>query len=231
MKWFALGVTLFLAAVVSSQRHALACELLPVLSKRTIAEDVFVADDIPVEQFDGLRNLVSSAVERIARVYGMPESSPRYFISSDSQVAAKWGANATGAMHRMPWRSCIVIGPKGQNIDVLSHESLHAEIQQRVGFWRFLREVPVWFDEGAALTLDYREPYLPENIMLSDAEVKAARHLEKGRDFFAGDIKKHYQAARVAVEPLIRPEYFFADLDRVRNGEAFDAVFVDADDD
>ncbi|MDZ7923630.1 MAG: hypothetical protein U5M23_06135 [Marinagarivorans sp.] len=79
---------------------------------------------------------------------------------------------------------CIIIGPQGQNVDVIAHEWLHAEIQHRVGFFRFLKEIPVWFDEGAALTLDYREPFLPENIDLPVEDVTAVKKLKSGKSFF-----------------------------------------------
>lgn len=93
---------------------------------------------------------------------------------------------------------------------------------------RFLTEIPVWFDEGAALTLDYREPFLAENINLADADIAAVKKLKSGRRFFSNNIRQNYQAARIAVEPLIRNEQFFNDLERVSLGESFDNVFLNA---
>lgn len=119
-----------------------------------------------------------------------------------------------------------MIGPKGQNIDVIAHEWLHAEIQKRVGYLRFIMEVPVWFDEGAALTLDYRDPFLPENISLDIKEIQYVKALNNGRSFFSGDIRKNYQAARLAVEPLIKEEYFFHNLERISSGESFERVIL-----
>jgi hypothetical protein len=158
------------------QRHALACDLLPILNYQQINSGVFIADDVSEPNANIISELVESASERISHVYGKPISTPRFVITADIHSAADWGANETASMHRMPWRSCIVIGPKGQNTDVISHEWLHAEIQHRIGFIRFLTEIPVWFDEGAALTLDYRKPFLPENIDLTDETLGRRRH-------------------------------------------------------
>jgi hypothetical protein len=149
-------------------------------------------------------------------------------FTSITKLSADWGANETASMHRMPWRSCIVIGFKGQNTDVISHEWLHAEIQHRIGFIRFLTEIPVWFDEGAALTLDYRKPFLPENIDLTDVDVAAVKKLKSGRQFFSNNIRQNYQASRLAVEPLIRSEKFFEDLEKIASGESFENVFLKA---
>ena len=208
------------------QRHAIACELLPVLNYQQLNSAVFVAADIPDEQAETIKGLIDSASERIRDVYGKPISTPRLLIAADAELAAKWDANNTASMHRTPWRACIVIGPQGQNTDVMAHEWLHAEIQHRVGFLRLLTEIPVWFDEGAALTLDYREPFLPENINLADTEIAAVKKLKSGRSFFSNNIRQNYQAARIAVEPLIQNEHFFNDLERVSLGESFEDVFL-----
>ncbi len=220
-----MGVA-FLLTGAFFQRHALACEMLPVINYQQIDKNVYLAPDMAREPAADILELVTAAAERITLVYGAPVSTPRLLITAQTETAEKWGANSTASMHRLPWRACIVVGPKGLNVDVVAHEWLHAEIQQRVGFFRFLTEIPVWFDEGAALTVDYRAPFLPENIVLTDAEVQAVKLLVRGSDFFANDIRTNYQAARRAVEPLIIAEHFYADLERIALGESFDTVFV-----
>lgn len=210
------------------QRHALACEFLPLMKVQEITSEVFLIGEVSEKQANSIDGYIESASERIRHVYGEPVSKPRFVITHDASNAGKWGANETASMHRMPWRACIIIGPEGQNIDVIAHEWLHAEIQHRVGFFRFLSQIPVWFDEGAALTLDYREPFLPENIDLTATEINAVKKLKSGRRFFSGNVRQNYQASRLAVEPLIHPEAFFDDLEKVASGESFDNVFLKA---
>lgn len=220
------GFLLLLIIGASLQRNALACEFLPVLGYKSLDDQTYIAHDITLEDYEFLRQSVLSASERISKVYGKPASQPRIFITSDLETAERWGANDTASMHRLPWRSCIVVGPEGQSTDVIAHEWLHAEIQHRVGFLRFLNEIPIWFDEGAALTLDYREPFLPEHIDIPDNIVNSVKHRSSGPDFFNDNIKENYQAARVAVIPLINTESFFQDLGRIADGEDFDTVFL-----
>lgn len=215
----------FLLIGVFFQRHALACELLPLSGYQKLNDKVFFAPDIPSDRLEELYTLIEKSIERLTQTYGEPIATPWMVITSDVETAKKWGSNETGAMNRMPWCSCIIIGPTGQNIDVISHEMLHAEIQKRVGLWRFLKEIPVWFDEGAALTLDYRESFLPENIDLKQEKVETIKQLEKHKDFFSGNIRENYQAARLAVIPLILEERFYDDLERIKRGESFQMVF------
>ncbi len=221
-----LGLLLFLGSSAFLFRYTIACESLPHLAHDRIDEQIFMANDIDSENLETLIRRVAAASQRIAEIYGTPESRPRILVTSNSRTAGKWGANNTASMHRTPWRSCIILGPDGQNIDVIAHEWLHAEIQHRVGFWRFLMEVPVWFDEGAALTVDHREPYLPENIELPDEQIIAVQSLVKARDFFSGNIRENYQAARMAVAPLIDATRFYDDLGRLADGQSFDDVFM-----
>ncbi len=221
-----IGLVLFLSSGALLLRHSLACELLPALGYPHIQAGAFAAPDLDPESLEAMHEILVSAADRISEVYGPPEARPRILVTGDVATARRWGANETASMHRLPWRSCIVVGPQGQNVDVLAHESLHAEIQHRVGFVRFFKEVPVWFDEGAALTLDYREPFLPENIDLSSEQVIGVRELARAKDFFTGNVREKYQAARMAVIPLIDTETFFEDLGRIADGENFEAVFV-----
>lgn len=218
-------IIIFLLTGAFFQRHALACELLPLMGYQELDSKVFLAPDIPSDQKEELSRMVDLAVERLTETYGAPIATPWMVITSDVATAKRWGSNETGAMNRMPWCSCIIIGPEGQNVDVMAHEMLHAEIQKRVGLWRLLKEIPVWFDEGAALTLDYREPFLPGNIELADEKITAVMTMDDHKTFFSGQIRENYQAARMAVIPLIRKERFYEDLDRIKKGESFNNVF------
>lgn len=221
-----IGFLLILSVGIFQFRHAIACELLPIRNYQKVNNQVFVGHDIIKGHHENLLQKVNLAWLRINNVYGKTNSNPRIFITSNPATALKWGANETASMHRLPWRSCIVVGPKGQNVDVLSHELLHAEIQHRVGFWTFLKEIPVWFDEGAALTVDYREPFLPENINLPENKVNSAKNLKKAKDFFTGNIRENYQLARMAIIPMIEAKHFFNNLDKISQGETFTDVFA-----
>jgi hypothetical protein len=50
--------------------------------------------------------------------------------------------------------------------------------------------------------------------------------LDSHKAFFSGIIRENYQGARMAVIPLIRKESFYEDLDRIKSGEPFHAVFI-----
>ncbi|CUS49299.1 MAG: Peptidase MA superfamily [Idiomarinaceae bacterium HL-53] len=228
-KLFLAIICLIGVAILSGtfiQRHALACEFLPFSNYAQIQDDVFIDSDFNKLQREVFKSELDSAIKRITETYGALNSSPFIVATSSAEEAKKWGANATATMHRMPWRACIVIGPEGQNVDVIAHEWLHAEIMERVGFFRFLSEIPVWFDEGVALTVDHRAPFRPENIEMTEAEISRVRNHRRGKDFFSGNVRRNYQAARMAVEPLVLSRTLYEELERINAGESFTQIYA-----
>lgn len=222
-----VGLAMFIGTGTFLTRHALACELVPLLgSYAPMGTDAHAAPGLDPAHFVGFPDLLNSARGRIGERYGPTESRPRLIVTDDPATARRWGANETASMHRLPWRACIVIGPMGLNVDVVAHEILHAEIQHRVGFWRLLTQIPVWFDEGAALTVDHRAPFLPGNIELDAEQIVGVMELASARHFFSGQIGQNYQAARLAVIPLINDETFYEDLERIAAGAGFAEVFI-----
>jgi len=227
---YTLGILfLILIALFTSvyfKRHGIACALIPYMDYQAIQHNSYANVGLSKNQYTAFKALINSASGRIENTYGEPISKPIILFTSKKTTAAKWGANETATLHRTPWQTCIIVGPYGENTDVLAHEWLHAEIQERVGFLRIQKEMPIWFDEGAALTLDYREPYQPIDIHISFEEVSRVQNLVNGNKFYSGDIVKNYQAARMAVIPLIRKEYFYKDLEKISKGQSFNQVFM-----
>lgn len=208
-----------------ANRYALACEMSPLFGYQQSLERVYVHNSSAKAELGNIDQLLNAASARIKDMYGTPISQPRFIIATTENEAAKWGANETASMHRLPGRNCIVVGPEGLNTDVLAHEWLHAEIQHRVGFLGSLTEIPVWFDEGAALTVDFRSPFLIENINSSATKIADVQLLTSAKDFFSGSIRENYQMARVVVSAKIEPATFYQDLERISEGEKFEDVF------
>lgn len=208
-----------------ANRYALACEMSPLFGYQQGSGRVYAHSSSAKADLGNISQLMDAASARITDTYGLPISQPRFIITTTENEAAKWGANETASMHRRPGRNCIIIGPEGLNTDVLAHEWLHAEIQHRVGFLRTLTEIPVWFDEGAALTVDFRSPFVIENIKPNVTKIADVQLLTRAKDFFSGSVRENYQMARVAVSEKIKADTFYDDLARIAEGGSFDEVF------
>ncbi|OIN60576.1 hypothetical protein [Arsenicibacter rosenii] len=65
--------------------------------------------------------------------------------------------SSAGCSLGAPWgEAYLILGPDGNNVDVIAHERCHDELLARLGWWTVQRQIPQWFNEGLALMVDYR---------------------------------------------------------------------------
>lgn len=219
-----LVVTLFVVGLFQ-QRHSIACEVLDSTNFEQLDSNIFVSSSIT--NVSEALNSISEGKQRVNSVFGVMQSNPRIVLVGNESEANKLGANTTATTHMYsPLGTCIVLGPDGQNEDVSAHELTHAEVVHRVGRLNHLLKIPVWFNEGIALIVDYRGPFLVENIQLTIDEVNAVKELNMGYEFFGGkEPHKNYLASRLAVKN-VKPELLYKKLERIRNGDSFENVFI-----
>lgn len=206
------------------QRHSIACEVLGTSNFEQVAPNIFASSSIL--NIEETLASIAEGKQRVNSFFGKMQSNPKIILVGNIREANKFGANATATTHiYSPFGTCIILGPNGQNEDVAAHELTHAEVVYRVGQLTHLLEIPVWFNEGIALLVDYREPFLVENIQLTQDEINAVKKLTMGSDFFGGtETHKNYLAARLAVQS-IKPESLYMKLKDIRNGQHFEKVF------
>lgn len=139
--------------------------------------------------------------------------------------------NSFGSTDFLPGRTCIVLGPDGRNVDVFAHELVHAEIADRLGFWTRWRQLPVWFDEGAAMQVDYRSAFNPRGSV-SDADRRKIRKRISSASFFAvspDQLTVHYATAKQVVAEWLSQtgkRAFDGRLSAMQQGEPFDKVWA-----
>ena len=171
-------------------------------------------------------SLLEQGRARIEERFGPPIASPVVVRIKDRGALWPFRFNSYGSTSFVGPRACVVVGPDGANIDVVSHELMHAELFERVGWWRRLTGVPTWFDEGVGMQVDYRTRY----GLAPDADSSAARTLESPREFFVADDKeltRHYAASRAEVARWLASvggQDLFAAFARIRAGQPFDSV-------
>jgi len=203
-------------------KGAIACEIAGPLGYKEILPNVFVAKN-DSRDVQGLEFFNYGAV-RVSDMFGEMNAVPTVILTSDKNESNKFFASDTATSHFSPFNNCLVIGPKGQNVDVVAHELVHAEIYSRLGWLTQLLKMPRWFEEGVSLMVDFREPFLIENISMNKAEVEAVKNLFYGHQFYNENAFNNYRAARLAVESVDKNE-FYANLERMKKGESFDVVF------
>ena len=203
-----------------SQRHVIGCQLITPSGYSEIEPNMFFSPSINSNQSDELLSNINLAKSRINSTFGSMISSPKVIITVTENEAVNFGSNPYGVAHLSVLGQCIVLGPEGQNVDVIAHEYMHAEVHHRVGWLNYLLNVPVWFMEGLATLVDFRKPYLLENIDLTRNEVNSVKH-----QTFNHTGIKHYQAARVLASDVNKSK-LYENLEKLKQGQNINSLFA-----
>jgi hypothetical protein len=165
---------------------------------------------------------------RIEDFFGAPRARPVVVFLRDTKAFWPLRFNDYASSHFLGSRACVVVGPNGTNVDVVAHELMHAELFERIGYWRRFTQIPMWFDEGVAMQVDLRPRY--SVIEQSWGGTGFVRELTTYRQFFRGgeeQMRRHYAAAKAEVTQwlsTIGPRGLFDRFKRIRDGESFHAV-------
>ena len=172
--------------------------------------------------------LITESKTRIQNMFGAPASNPIIVFFNNSRSFWSFNLNQYGSTHFIGHKVCVMIGPKGENIDVVSHELMHAEIGYRMGDWARFTQLPVWFDEGLAVQVDLRAKYILQKSDIPQA--RYVKNLTSASKFFVENdelLTKNYASAKAVVSQWtasIGNSSVYSRLERIRAGEPFDQV-------
>lgn len=138
------------------------------------------ADDCPAE-------LLIEARERVAGLLGSVLAQPLVGCLAKPALGVDVAYGQTRFAPLLP--AVILLGPAGQNVDVIAHEWVHAELANRVGVLVRSWRLPTWFDEGLAMQVDQRPAYRwPAPAGVGIARPQLAQLTNAGQ-FFTGDTR------------------------------------------
>ena len=209
---------------------ATACALVEVRGLDSLSDGTLVESGSSAQDRFGSLDLVSDARARIERTFGAPRAEPIVVFFQDPRLFWPLKLNAYGSTSFVGTRVCIMIGPKGRSLDVVAHELMHAELFERVGYWRKFTQIPAWFDEGVAMQVDFRPNYdLPKSEPVDTTYV---RQLASARQFFQSNdeqLTRNYASAKAEVSHWIAgvgAESLYQRFERIRKGEQFNAALA-----
>lgn len=204
-----------------------ACLAVGIAGLQPLGDRIY-SDTDSTEAHQGYQSLVDAARDRITATFGAPESRPIMVFLQAPEGFGPFKLNAFGSTQMIGSRACVMIGPSGQNVDVVAHELMHAEIHHRAGAVARFLEIPTWFDEGVAMQVDYRSRYTLESRAEHDpSEVRA---LNTAASFFSTndkDLTQNYASAKAVVAGWtgrIGANALYERLRRLQAGEPFSVV-------
>ncbi len=177
-----------------------------------ISENVFVSPNTSIIQAKKLQKLINQSYSRNDSVIWIKtKRNKKIIFCADNNTFYDYCPDTTlqAAFLSSPYLSHIVIGPKGFNLDVISHEMCHAELFERLGILAWFKVkflVPVWFDEGLAMQVNFEERYNIKNlasyIKENQKELISIKSVVSYNDFFKNEDKIwfNYFASKLEVE-------------------------------
>ena len=161
-----LGLLLLISSVSYTIVFAkqIRCRFVAWSDLKAADSHLYVDPNMSSEQIAQIIRMVAEARRRDAQFYGVLQSAPVIIAGQDSVVIDKFGqsGNNTAAAYLYLGNTYIVLGPDGLNVDVIAHETMHAELSERLGWLKREMSIPAWFDEGLAMQADDRESYSEE---------------------------------------------------------------------
>lgn len=186
---------------------------------------VYANQSATVSQQRTFQQHVATARDRIGRFWGNRQGQATLIYCPRQADYEQYcaGGEGAGCSIGTPWGAAyLILGPDGNNADVIAHELCHDELFARLGWWQVKRQIPQWFNEGLALMVDYRfsNPSIweqPDSLSSSPPPWDALSpvphaprpmlkltDLETTRDFFGGDYDHTMLAYQTAADEVAR---------------------------
>lgn len=191
---------------------------------RQIENNIYISKSLPKDAELKTLALLENARHRIADRYGNPIALPLTVVLGNKREQERYGLNGPPGMFLFaPWGGYLLLAFDKADIDVTAHELVHAEIFSRVGYLRRQFEIPTWFDEGAAMQVDYRSKYTSSSA-IDQAEFVHLISLDKPAKFWSSDKNQNienYRNSKAAVAELFlsTEEGLYTLLEKIRQGE------------
>lgn len=235
VKTLILVILVTIPGVTYAFAHITRCAFIEFSDFNEIENQLYVSGVLPTDAHEEISALVQNARLRISEYYGEPKATPTIIVTGSDQEAKSYGLNdSPGILFIVPWNSYLVLNYQKKSVDVASHELVHAELLERLGYFKRQQEIPTWFDEGAALQVDFRSHYLIDLDTFDQSEILRVRTLDSPKKFWSNNKKQNilnYQAAKAAVATYFKDHstnFLYPMLVKIKNGEKFEALFNEA---
>lgn len=146
--------------------------LTPALFNVPSIEDSIYTD--APERREEFLTLLKEARSRSEAFFGPLQRSPRIIFCTTERCADTFGLKPLGITYG---RHLILLGPKGVNEMILTHELAHVQLHSSLGVQDiFTPRIPAWFNEGLA-------SYLANDPRLTTYEPSEARWITQAQSF------------------------------------------------
>lgn len=196
------------------------------------SEHIFIDPELEEVEYQRALLAINEGKERIRRTFGSYKATPVIVITGTSENAQKYGLGAFPAKaYAAPWNEYVVVNYQAENVDLIAHELMHAQMRETLGYWAYQTGIPTWFDEGVAMQVDLRDRYEIDPVSFPSEEIERVKSLSKPSKFWTDSKEQdinNYRAAKAAVYQMLEkypPNSLYSMLLNIRQGQEFSDVF------
>lgn len=203
-----------------------------------IGHNVFIEPGTSLSTKDSIDLSLIEAQKRMKSLWPRYDNDFKFIFCSTQEQYAKYAiasSSSPGLSHLTPIGAYLVInGSLGVDVDVISHEVCHAQLMNKVGWLTKEFDIPTWFDEGLALTVDYRFLNIDSLLQKKIDRGIAPRQLEalaSPSSFYGGsslDVSMAYLTAGTEVNrwfQSVGQKGLLELINEINEGEKFDTVY------
>ena len=194
--------------------------------------NLYISNDTPEGLKDSLISVLRKADNRVCKFWetNKRKGNPVIIFCYSKSLLSEYSKNNFLITYKTPFNCFIIIYKDRIDLDMLSHELFHTEFCERIGFFKNTK-IPVWFDEGLAMQVDYRKEYSEEKYFELKDSISGNVNLSQistPETFYAGNFYYHFILARHELDKWMKEtekEGFYSFMDRINNGEDFYKVY------
>ena len=186
----------------------------------------------PHKKIDSLKSFIHQASIRVSHFWGQTTSNPKLIYCDSDADFKKYCVNAFApAVTYLKLGCVIVLSSDAMNVDIIAHEFSHAELYERIGFYKFNNKIPSWFKHGLAMQNDYRDYYSDDTLQSKSNNFRNLPDIKtyaSDEQFYAGSpgqIMLNYMTAKHEIKKW----YTKAKLDKfikdLNSGKTFEKAF------
>ena len=185
----------------------------------------------PQKKIDSLKGLILLAKNRVAGFWQQQPCNATYIYCESDADFNKYGSPyPVPALTHLKCGAYIVISKEGAEPDIIAHETAHAALYEKIGFFKQLK-VPAWFDEGLAMQVDYRDYYSEDTLKLKSdnfTKLPDIRKMKTGNQFQQGSheqVMLNYMTAKHIVKNWYTKEKLDKLVLDLKSGKSFEEAF------
>jgi len=186
----------------------------------------------PHDKIDSLKSLINQASIRIRNFWGQEMSTPKFIYCDNDDDFRKYCVNQFApAVTYLKVGSVIVLSAEAMNTDIIAHELSHAELYERIGFYKFNYKIPSWFKHGLAMQNDYRNYYSDDTLKVKSGNFKDLPDIKSfisDRQFYAGSLQQvmlNYMTANHEIKNWGTKDKLEKFLKDINSGKTFEEAF------